>query len=129
MITFAEKKYHSDLLRWLIVPSLILTLLGGVVGQQIQPDFSVSSAYSMDAYQVGGKFLHDADLSSLHNVLSDFEVEEGDDEEVRSSNLFYASAVSLPLVRKERIGIPLFPPKKLVKLFILFHSWKSFLLS
>jgi hypothetical protein len=127
----SEKKVKIDrveLLRWFVLPFLILTLLGGVIGQQMPQGFhALSTVYSIDSNQSSTfQYVHDSDLFSPYKVFGDFEFEEGDDDG-RSSNIVQSQAASQPIVQKEVKAVALFPSKKLIKLFILFHSWKSFL--
>jgi hypothetical protein len=129
MISFTENRYQTTLMRWLIIPSLLLNLLGGVAIQLVQLEFSVTEcSSSTDARPHGVKFIYDADLSSPYNILGNLEVEEGDDDEDgRAPYLLQSVSVPSLFVARGQTGTSLFPPRKLVKLFILFHSWKSFL--
>ena len=126
-----KKKIDSiELMKWVVLPSFILTFFVGFGGQGIpQNIYSQSIIYSVESNQSVSEKIHNSDLSSFCIVFGDFEIEiEAEDEDNRHySNRKSSQPLSLPLVLNKITGVSLSHSKRIIKLFILFHSWKSFL--
>lgn len=121
-----------ELIKWVVLQPLILTVFWVLGGQEIPLDIqSQSSLYSVAANQSTLEKIYNFDLSSFFRLFGELEieVEEDDDDDHHYSNRKPSQAVSLLLALNQRTGSSLFPAKKLIKLYILFHSWKSFLFS
>jgi hypothetical protein len=128
MTEIKKKIIHIELIKWLVLPALILSFFGGLGGQEVpQNTHYQSAAYSFDSSQNAPEKIHNSDLFSFFIGFGDFEIEEEDDDNRYYSNRKSSQLLSLPLVINEITSAALVPSKKLIKLFILFHSWKSFL--
>lgn len=129
MMANTKRKRNSIVsMKWLVFPSLILilTLFGGLRGQDVLPNTSSPSiAYSIDAHQGASERINGSDLSTFHNIFGDFEIEVED--EKHSSNRRSYKHISPSLGLHKITSVSYFRDKKTIKLFILFHSWKSFL--
>lgn len=113
-------------MKWFLIPYLLLAFLFGFANQDISHQ---SHVLPTDSHSSSGE-IHSIDLFSLINVVSDFEIEteEEDDDDnqdnyllsestYQSSNLTIASRLETPFSKSFHV--------KPVKLFVLFHSWKS----
>jgi|GEM_PF-2499248 len=119
------------LIRWVVFPPLILTILGFLSGQGIPQGIqSQSILYSVDADQSAAEHIHNFDLSTIFGFWRGFEIEveeDTEDDDHHYSNRKPSQPLALPLALSKRTDGSLFPTQKLIKLYILFHSWKSFL--
>jgi hypothetical protein len=114
-------------MKWGLCYSLILTLLGSFYGGKELPQaFHVhASIHSAAVYHSASGIIHGSDRPSCYLDIGEFEVEEEDNDHFSGSKIF--QSLSLPQVRNAITRAALFPPQKILKLYILFHSWKSFL--
>ncbi len=117
---------NMNWIRWMVVPAVILTCLGNPMAAASNcndPDISLS----IDAEESNHLAFFQDDFSLVNNSLSDFEIEEveGDDDELHTKGKFFATPIQAPV--PNNISSVYLPAKKEIKLFILFHSWKSFL--
>lgn len=116
-----------------VLHALIIAFFWSLVGQSLlvdTPARSLNSSLDSNQHTFGKSYQFDSPAFS--KVLVDFkaelEVEEEEEDDHRYSNNQSFKRLSLPLVvRDVTIRTALFPPKKKIKLFILFHSWKHFL--
>lgn len=121
-----------ELIKWVVLQPLILTVFWVISGQEIPQEIqSQSSFYSVDANQRTSERIHNFDLSSFFRLFGELEieVEEDDDDDDHYSNRKSSQPLSLPLALNQRTDGSLLPTQKLIKLYVLFHSWKSFLFS
>lgn len=116
-------------MKWVVLPYFIVISIGSLSDQDItQGIYFQSGIHIIDSSQRVSKKVLDADLSSLQKILEYVEPEynetSGDQHYLdRQSSL----DLSLLLVPEKIASVSSFIPKKKRKLFILFHSWKSFL--
>lgn len=120
---YINKINTTGLMRWLLLSSLTLVFFGEVSQEVPQDIHSPSNIYSVDSNQSVSKKIHNSELLLFCKDFKDIEIEE---DQNHSSRKLY-QPLSLPLVIKEITSVSLCSSKKLIKLFILFHSWKSFL--
>lgn len=126
-------KFDSPVLLSGLLPLSLALMLYGVLGLPgTSPGLSAYSAAHAAGDNAVAAISHTAtDLSALSFFYNDYEIEievEEDDDNHRVFRGLSAQLRSLPLILNERISTSSFLDKKPVKLFILFHSWKSFLL-
>lgn len=118
------------LMKWVVLPAFIFAFFGGFGGQEmLQAIDSPAAIYSTGSNQSASRAIHEAHLPSFCKIIGDFEIEieeEGDDDP-HYSNRESFQPLSTTLVAPKINRVSFFPPRKSVKLFILFHSWKSFL--
>lgn len=133
IMTEIMKKFNIiELMKGGLLYSLILSFLLGIVGQEFSLDSSAQSSTSNFASDQSASekvYIGDSSTSSFLKIFVEIEIEE---EEEQEDHPTYASShlvqlLSLPLLSDQTTYTALFPHKKLVKLFILFHSWKFFL--
>jgi hypothetical protein len=108
---------------WAVLYSLMGILCWGFGGQELpQPSLpnSIDSNQSLSETQVSY-------LSSIYTVFGAFEIEAEDVDDNDYSNRKSCQRLSYPSVPSKQTVVSLFPAQKLIKLYILFHSWKSFL--
>jgi hypothetical protein len=127
----AEKSNSIRLIGRIVIQSLIVVFFWSFVGQYI-PTFAhvQSTVCSIDSSQPTTGKSYNVDLSDCGKNHVDLKVvEESEEEEVHhpfSGNQPFRLQ-SMLLVRYETTSISLFSPGKIIKLYILFHSWRSFL--
>lgn len=110
--------------------TLIICFFCALAGQE--PSRAVHTPfneYAVDSHSTSSAKAFAFDAPSPYQLFAEVEIEE---EEEQEDHHYYANGglfqlLCLPLVIDETIKTSLFPPKKPIKLFILFHSWKSFL--
>lgn len=114
-------------MRWGLLCSLILSMMGVLPDGNGTPEVipAQSVLYSFDAHQSVSKRILNSDLTSINKVLGDFEVEEEDDN--HSSEKVFSQSFSPLQARIKLTRASLFIPQKVFRLYVLFHSWKSFL--
>ncbi|WP_236973050.1 hypothetical protein [Membranihabitans marinus] len=111
--------------------SLILTLFGVFGGHEL-PSYLQTHGIpnTVDFNRNTPVKIQNSDLLSSHHIVEYIEVEEEEDDEEESHYDYNRKSIqtllSLSLVKNEITGVPLFPCNKLIKLYILFHSWKTF---
>jgi hypothetical protein len=113
-----------------VLYSLIVASFWSLFGQYVPVDTHTQSLiYSVDSSQPTSGKSYEFDSSAFSKILVDFrvEVEEEEEDHYHYSGNQSSKLLSLPLVRNETSSVSLFSPKKIIKLYILFHSWKSFL--
>lgn len=118
-------------MKWVVLPLFIFTFLSGE--NHLQAVYHQSVIYSTNSIESTPKRIHNPNSSSFYKVFWDFEIEIEEEEE-KDDNRHYSNSkssqtlfLSLGLVLNQTSNVSLFSPRKLIKLFILFHSWKSFL--
>lgn len=119
-----------ELIKWVVLHPLILTVFWVLGGQEVPQGIqSQSILYSVDANQSASEQIHNFDLSTFFWCFGDLEieVEEDDDDDHHYSNRKSSRPPSLPSTLNTKTDGSLFPTQKLIKLYVLFHSWKSFL--
>jgi hypothetical protein len=129
MTEFTKKKGGVELMKGVMLYSLIIVFLG-LGGQEVPLNIhSQSTVYSVDANQSSSEVIYNFDSFSSDIFFVDFEIEEQeDDDDHHYSDRKSSQPLSLPLLVLNKItSSSLFLPKKIIKLYILFHSWKSFL--
>lgn len=124
-----KKKINGiEFMKWVVIPSLFLAFLGGLGIQEVLQDSS--NIYAIDSGQKISEKIPSSDLSSLGKILEYLEIEEEDDDDNHHDlDRRSSQSLSLLLVPNKITSVSFFPPRQKVKLFILFHSWKSFLLT
>lgn len=124
-----RKIYGIDLVKCVLLYTLVIAFLGAFGSKNIPQHLHTETfTYSVDANQSGSQKLHDLGLSNYSKDLEGSEiVEEENDDDHHSSSIRSFLSVSLPLFFHKKTIDARFPPIRGVKLFILFHSWKSFL--
>jgi hypothetical protein len=124
-----SKRINSiKLIQGVLLYSLILSFFGGLGGHDVPLNIHAQSIiHSGGSHQNTFRGISDPGSSSIFKICTDSEVEEDVDDDHYSNTKSFLS-LPLPLVCGEIRGIFLSPRKKIIKLFILFHSWKSFLL-
>lgn len=122
-----KKKINGiELMKWVVILSLFLAFLGGLGIPEILQGGSNVCAIESDQ-RISEKIPY-SDLSSFGKFLEYLEIEEEeDDDNHQCLNTRSSQSLSLLLVPKKITSVFSFPPRQKVKLFILFHSWKSFL--
>lgn len=125
----AEKINIIELMKWVLKYSLIVTVFWNVSGQKIPLDiYSHSFPYSSDSNQSTSEKVYNFDVSSFLRVFGDFESEvDEDNNENDYSNRKSSQPLCLPLALNKIASVSISPPLKSIKLYVLFHSWKSFL--
>lgn len=119
-----------ELIKWVVLHPLILTVFWVLGGQEIPQGIqSESVVYSVDANQSASEQVHNLDVSTLFWRFGglEIEVEEDDDDDDHYANRKSSQSPSIPPALSKRPDGSLLPTQKLIKLYILFHSWKSFL--
>lgn len=115
----------SGLMKWAVLSSLILTFFGGQGGQEVPEGVPYGSVIcSVDVENSAFESIYDFDAFLFSNVLADFEIEVENDDDHPDSSGKSSHPLSLKLLLQERT-CTFFSPSQ--KLFILFHSWRSFL--
>ncbi len=119
----------KKMMRWVLLPSLIIALLGSSSGKEsIELNQSVDFFNSTDKE----KSFRDLVLSSDHELdfrnFTEYDIEEVEDDR-NFSNYNFSQTTNQAIVIYKITSISNFSSNKLIKLFILFHSWKSFLLT
>lgn len=118
---------NIDWIKWVLLPAIILTCLSNHIGASPSFDHAEDSQ-SLDSRDDIPSTVYVANISPANKTLSDFEIEEveGDDDELHGKRTSLQTPVLAPV--PDEIKNLYFPSRKEIKLFILFHSWKSFLL-
>lgn len=126
MTDFKRNINFAGLMKWGVLYSLLFLFFGGSERPQASHNVRfLPDSFSVDVDKSTSKKLSDLDVFSLHKVFGDLEVEIEDNDDHHYSHPKSSPGPSLLLVLEERIDISFFP-RKIIKLFILFHSWKSF---
>lgn len=125
---FENKIKSTGLVKRAVLHSLLLILLWTLGGKgALQGVHYQYSTYSNDFSQSSFEKVHDFDPSSLFKVFVELD-EEVEDENVRHAAADISSqSLSVLSVLNDISGVSLFSSKRIIKLYILFHSWKSFL--
>lgn len=126
-MTAAKKKINRiELMKWVTLLSMVVTALGSLGGQVMLPGIPVSISTSKVQFtQPGAAKVSQAEWSVVGGVFKEIEVEIEDDHHWSDGLLF--PLFSWPLVHDKSSTALFFLPRRILKLFILFHSWKSFL--
>lgn len=130
-VNILAKINSKRLLKWFLFSFLFLAIFE-VLGEDVPQEASaISFSYAVNDLSIGSEKLYDSDINSFLKFFEGSEIEEVEHDEddyeqnFTSTNLF--QRLSIPLKLNEITLISLTSPLKKVKLFILFHSWKSFL--
>lgn len=118
-----------EFLKW-VIPYLFLSSFVSLCGAATpQGTLPPSNIHTFDASLSVSEKIPASDLSSFCNVLEYFEIEEDDDNDGDHHYLNSKSSQPLSqlLVSNTKTSVSLFLTEEKVKLFILYHSWKSFL--
>lgn len=118
-------------MKWAVLSALLLMFFGNLSGHETPRGISgqpTSSAVDIDQNTVATSA--NFDLPALDNIFGDFEEEEEKEEE--EDQFYFHSNFCLPpfsmLFFFKATVAPFVPRQLQVKLFILYQSWKSFLL-
>lgn len=116
----------NKLITRVVLYALIVMFFGYSRGYKVPQPIQ----FSIDLNQSTSKKLSDFDSPSFNKVFENFEEEEKEEEE--EEDRFHSNSKSfiplfLTLFFNEITDTSLFPHPRKVKLFILYHSWKSFL--
>lgn len=113
---------------------LIAAFFWSLVGYNVPAEALASSVNdSASTIQSKSAKSNQFELSSADQALEDFaiEIEIEEEEEEEDQHLFCHNpsfeSLFLPQVCKQLSSISFCSPRKLIKLYILFHSWRSFL--
>ena len=118
-------RYISKI-RWLTISAIILLCMGSTVADSA--NFSPTDiSFSKHSTEICHSFTFISNYSPLNRNHGDLEIQEveDDDDELHSNRKLFLTSVLAPV--PSDISSVYFPKKKEIKLFILFHSWKSYL--
>lgn len=130
MSKIKPKSNYLALLKWVVLPALALAFWGNSSSVEVLQTKGFQDQAPAIAHQAAFEKAPFSDLSSNLNDFEYFEIEEedNDDDDQQYTNGQSASPESLLLMLHASVRFTQLPPQKKIKLFILFHSWKSFLL-
>ena len=121
-----KKTSYTALTKWIVIPFLILTYFGSFGEQNTSHDIHAHlNADAIDWTHNTSETVHASTQSLGTNAFEYLEIEEEDDRHYSTKKPSQSS--SLRLGMNEKSSIASFPPKQKIKLFILFHSWRTFL--
>ncbi len=130
MSKIKPKSNYLALLKWVVLPALALAFWGNSGSQEVLQTKDFQDQAHAIVHQAAIEKAPFSDLSSNLNDFEYFEIEEedNDDDDQQYTNGQSNNPESLLLMLHASVRFAQLPPLKKIKLFILFHSWKSFLL-
>ncbi|PHN06906.1 hypothetical protein [Flavilitoribacter nigricans] len=119
----------TEFMKWVVIPYLLLISFGSFAEQGAPQGIPVAAGIqALEAHQGASYRLLASDLTSSHNILEYVEIELDEND---NDHHYLDREVSQPpspvLVPNKTTRAFFFPPKRKIKLFILYLSWKSFL--
>lgn len=129
MKAFTRRFNGIELMKYIVLYSSILVFFAGLTAQEVpQVAHYEGFSYSVSSDQCAFEKTHDPASCSFCKIVGDSEIEEEEDGDSPYANEKVSRPLSLSLVLTEITKGSFLSPRKTIKLFILFHSWKLFLL-
>jgi hypothetical protein len=131
MSEITNKNNNIGFVSRVLIHTLVFALLCGLGGQKAPaalPAYTID--YSVDDCHTATEQIFYKDVSTTVKALEEFEVEVNEDDDTHdhsASDFRSAGKRSVPRVITALTACTSFQNTKATKLYILFHSWKSFL--
>lgn len=127
MSGFLKHRSCTALIRWVVIPWLFFACSGNFSVAQAATDITFQPTLSAVDWPNGTTdHISSPDLSSAEKFFESRELEEDEDDDSDPCIERYQSSLLSPNP-PAKTAIPSFQHRKRIKLFILFHAWKSYL--